>query len=1204
MNLQETIRRPRTRRFLGVVAALLGLWAIVGFLVLPHFFRSVVERKLAESLHRPVSVRGLSLNPFALSATLEGLEVREKGGTGPFFSLERVYVNLEAVSLLRRAPVIREITVTKPSVHVVRNEDGAYNFQDLLDEASKGKPAGKPFRFSLNNIRIEGGSADFDDRLKRIHHTVRNVRVGIPFLSNIPSQVDITTRPVFEARVNGAPFALHGKTKPFSPTRETTVDLDLSDVDLPYYLAYLPRAMPSKLTAGRLDMKLTISFSQPATGTRALVLSGTSSVRKLAVEAGGRPLLAWERLEAVVDSFDVLGRGLRVRSLKAVGPEVWIRRERSGDRNLPAAFVATPDGKEPANAPAMTPREVARRPMPVEIAEVGIERGTIHYDDLALETPFHAVVGDVAVSVKGFSNTPGRRASLDVSAKTDAGETLKNGGTVSADPFALEGALEIGGLPLRRYRAFFDRLVTFEVDDGVLDLGTRYRFSTNAGASTALSELTARLRSPRFRKRGEKTPFFQAPSVELGSSAYDFAKRDVALGGLSSAGGVLAVVREKDGNADLTKLLAPPRPDRSPEPPSPPWTIALRRLALDGYTIRIDDQATERPARYALTKMDLALEDFSTAPEKKAALTVRFGINGRGMASAAGPVGIHPTYADLKADVKRLDLVPLEAYVLSNFRLSLARGNLTARGTLTLREDPRGKPSVAFAGKALVADFLAVDPETKLDFFKWDAFSLEGTKAGYNPTFLQVARLGVTGVACDVVIDADGTLNLSKIVGKPPPAGEGDEVSEPAPASAEAAAAAAPPAAPAPAPSAADDHVPIHIDTLIVENGRIGVADHFIKPSYAATLADLSGRVTGLSTDAGTVAQLDLRGNLANHSPLEISGRINPLAAAAFADVKGTFGDIDLPVFTPYSGKYAGYAIARGTLTMEVRYKLQNRKLSAENRFLVDQFELGDKVESKDATKLPVRLAVSLLKDKDGLIDLDLPIEGSLDDPKFRLGKVIWHVLGNLIGKAATAPFALLGKLLGGKAEELSSIDFADGRAALDDTATRKLDTLAKALNGRPALKLEVAGRFSGDQDLEGLRRLLLERRVKAQKLPDLARKGESPASVDAVIVDEKEYPMYLAKAYKKEKFQKPRDVLGIAKDLPAPEMESLMLENLKVTADDLRQLALARANAVKDDLTGRGEVDPSRVFVVEPGEKPAAPIEKARASRVDFVLK
>jgi uncharacterized protein DUF748 len=469
-----------------------------------------------------------------------------------------------------------------------------------------------------------------------------------------------------------------------------------------------------------------------------------------------------------------------------------------------------------------------------------------------------------------------------------------------------------------------------------------------------------------------------------------------------------------------------------------------------------------------------------------------------------------------------------------------------------------------------------------------------------------VSRLSLAGMACDIEVEPDGTVNLSKVVGKPAPP-EDEEATEPAPTASTPPDATTPPAAPAaatPAPAPAEDKVPIHIDSLILKSSRIHLADHFIKPSYSATLEDLSGQMTGLSTEEGTVAELHLTGSLANHSPLEISGSVNPLAATAFADVKATFRDIDLPPFTAYSGKYAGYAIARGTLTMEVAYKLQNRKLAAENRFLIDQFEFGDKVESKDATKLPVRFAVSLLRDKDGLIDLDLPIEGSLDDPKFRLGKVIWKVLGNLIGKAATAPFALLGKLFGGKGEELSSIDFADGRDVLDEAAIKKLDALAKALADRPGLKLEATGCFSGDKDAEGLRRLRLERKIKAQKMADLVKKGEAPASVDAVVVDEKEYPTYLAKAYKKEKFKKPRNAIGVAKNLPAPEMESLMLANLTVTADDLRQLALARANAVKDRLTGQGKVEAARVFVLEPSGKPAAPTEKARASRVDFVLK
>ncbi len=1201
MKVPDIWKSARVRKALGVVAGFLVLWAAFGFLILPHVLRPAVEGKLAELLHRPVTLRRLSLNPFALSATLEGLDVKEKGGAGSFFSFERLYVNLEVVSLLKSGPVIRAITLTKPSIALVRNEDGKYNCQDLLDEVSKQKsPEAKPLRFSLNNIRIERGSVAFDDRPERTKHSVRDLEIGIPFLSNIPSQVEITTQPVFEAKVNGAPFAVHGTTKPFSQTHETTVDFSVADVDVPYYLAYVPAATPSRLTSGRLDARLTVAFTQPPKGAPALVLSGTASLRQLAVEMSGKHLMTCERFEAALGSFDVFGRKAWLRSLKAVGPELWLRREKTGEGAVLAAF-AMPLAKGGKEAGAHAPKEpkAPRNPFLLGIAEIGIERGRIHYDDLAISRPFRAVYGDVAVSAKGFSTAPGKAASLDVFAKSDAGETLKNTGMVSIEPFILEGEVVAGGLSLKRYQPFLDTLVKFDVEDGVLDFKTKYRFATGANGGLALTALSAELRSPLLRKRGEKAEFFKAPFLALAETSLDLGKRAASVGDLASAGGFLAVVREKNGDVDLAKLMAEPAPGAPRQPPSAPWSVALGKLVFDGYTVKIADSEPVRPARYTLTNVNLLLEKLYTARGSKGTLAARFGVNGKGVAAAKGPVGFAPIFADLKAEVKGIPLVPLQAYVVQSLKLSLARGTLSAAGTLKFGEGANGKASFTYAGNALVAGLLAVDQATNLDFVRWEAFSAAGMKAGYNPMFLEVSRLALSGLACDLTIEADGTTSLQRVVGAPAPRSD-EEESEEAPT---ADVAPIPTAPPAPAP-AATDVVPIRIDTLTLQGGRIAFADHFVRPNYSATLTDLAGLMTGLSSREDTVAQLELRGSLANHSPLQIAGSVNPLAATTFADVKASFRDVDLPPFTPYSGKYAGYTIARGGLTMEVSYKLQNRRLAAQNRFLVDQFEFGEKVDSKAATKLPVKLAVSLLRDKDGLIDLDLPIEGSLDDPRFRIGKVIWKVLGNLIAKAATAPFALLGRLLGGTGPELSSVDFADGRDAPDEAAKKKLDALAKALEKRPALKLEATGRFSGDMDREGLQRLRLERKVKAQKLADLAKKGEAPASVDEVVVDEKEYAAWLKKAYKKEKFPKPRNVLGIAKDLPVPEMQNLMLANLPVTGDDLRQLAFSRANAVKDYLTGPGKIEAARIFVLEPGAKPAEPTDKARASRVDFSLR
>ena len=309
MTVLETLRRPRVRNVAITAGVLLALWAFTGFFVLPGVLRPVVERSVAGALHRKATLREMSINPFALSVTLKGLDVKDRDGTSPFLSFESLYVNAEASSVLRGGPVLSAITLVKPSVSLARNVDGTYSVQDLIEDFSTPAPKSeKPLRFSLNNIRLEGGSVDFDDRPRKTRHTVRDLVVGIPFLSNIPSRVEITTLPVFEAKVNGSPFALHGRTKPFSETRETTLDLDLTDVDLPYYLAYAPSDVPSKLLSARLDAKLTLSFTQPARGGPALALSGMATLRRVALEVRGRPLLLSDVTVSLKDFTAVPGR--------------------------------------------------------------------------------------------------------------------------------------------------------------------------------------------------------------------------------------------------------------------------------------------------------------------------------------------------------------------------------------------------------------------------------------------------------------------------------------------------------------------------------------------------------------------------------------------------------------------------------------------------------------------------------------------------------------------------------------------------------------------------------------------------------------------------------------------------------------------------------------------------------------------------------
>ena len=372
----------------------------------------------------------------------------------------------------------------------------------------------------------------------------------------------------------------------------------------------------------------------------------------------------------------------------------------------------------------------------------------------------------------------------------------------------------------------------------------------------------------------------------------------------------------------------------------------------------------------------------------------------------------------------------------------------------------------------------------------------------------------------------------------------------------------------------------MQIGKVTLQNGRVDFADHFVKPNYSATVTRLGGSIKGLSTAADTVADLDLRGSYASNAPVQIAARLNPLTQKKFLDLQAKVSDIDLVDFSPYSGKYAGYNINKGKLSMDATYKLQDRQLTANNRLLIDQLTFGDKVESPDATQLPVQLAIALLKNNRGEIDIQLPISGSLDDPQFSIGGLIFKVIGNLFVKAVTSPFALLGSLFG-NGQELSQLSFATGRASLDEAAVQKLQTLSKAMREREGLTLEITAGSDSQLDPEGLRRALLERAVLSEKRKDMEQPQRDNTPLTDLHLDSSEYATYLARAYQLAKFPKPRNVLGLPKALPVEDMEKLMLANLTVGEDELRTLATRRAQVVQGWLVEQGQIPLSRIFLL-----------------------
>ena len=534
------------------------------------------------------------------------------------------------------------------------------------------------------------------------------------------------------------------------------------------------------------------------------------------------------------------------------------------------------------------------------------------------------------------------------------------------------------------------------------------------------------------------------------------------------------------------------------------------------------------------------------------------------------------------------------------------------RGDVALRQRPGGIEANV-AGDLLLADLhvFSKDPTSRVvsqdELIGWQALSVRGLKVAVAPQArprIDVDEAVLSDFYSQLVLNEEGRFNLRDVArqGAPPtpPGGfaVGRQIAPEQPAEAASAVAVEPKAEPAAAAASAPSEaasgpraklpVDVSVGGLQLVNGRVDYTDRLIKPNFSAALSELNGRLGAFRSDSPDMATLELHGRVAGTGLLDVQGSLNPMADPLALDIGAKASELELAPLSPYAGKYAGYAIERGKLSMDLHYNVQpDGRLEARNHVVLNQLTFGERIESPSATKLPVRLAVALLSDRHGVIDVNLPISGSINDPKFSVGGIIWQVIVNLIVKVVTSPFALFS---GGGGPDLSVVNFRPGTPVMADDASAALDKVAKALEERPSLQMTVTGAADPLSEGDAIRQAMLEQRLAAQRRNEALRSGAAASAPEALSADE--HDRLLRAVYRDADLpDKPRNVIGLAKDIPAPEMEALLKQHMRISEDTARQLALQRGLAVRDALVAKGLAERAHV----PGRTEAARVGRRR---------
>jgi hypothetical protein len=961
-------------------------------------------------------------------------------------------------------------------------------------------------------------------------------------------------------------------------------------------------------------------------------------VRDLALpDADGKPMLGFERLFVDFEVASLWNRAFTFKDVTVEAPAVRVVVRPDGSLNL--ADLALPD-------------EEPEQPTPsVWVQSLAVDRGAIEFTDEARKTPLTRTFRAVGFGLKDFRTTPDG-GDFSFTARSPEDETFDWKGRFAIEPvISSSGEFKLGNLQAAGLLDFLGEARPFRATRGTIGLAGSYRVALNEQIELAVNVPTIEFKDFSFRARGADTDWVQYPSLVISGTSIEMPAQAVKVEKVVLDGLAAQAWMNADGTINLQQMLdfsglegsepvaaqvaaepalpaatpsAAPAPHAAPAAPERPWTVALGGFELTNASLAFEDRSSEPYKQFELAPVNLRVAGISLDMARPLPVQLDAVINGHARFDARGTLTPEPLAADFDIRLAKARMQLLQPWVLPVADLTITGGELDVTGKATLTPPGQDRPEVAFAGDITVTGFRSVDNALKQDFVNFDSLALTKVSYAMAPDSLGIDTITVRKPYARVIISPEQVINIAAVLDPQGTAAALEARRAAAAAEArmtpaerrraekerEAAAAAeekskkvtrkgekaaAPPALePAPA-----DTFPIRIRALRIEGGRMNFSDYFVQPNFSADVQDLNGTVTGMSSAFESHARVDLKGKLGEFSPVSIAGELQPFAFDRYTDIGLKFENISLPILNPYSTPLAGYAIAKGKLTTDLHYRIENRNLDAQHKIRVDQLEWGEATATQGEATLPVKFATALLKDRQGVISLDVPVTGTLDDPTFRIGPIVWQVIKNIIVKAVTAPFALLGSLFAG-AEDAQFVDFAPGEATLDAATAERLGALAKSLVEKPELKLDVPLGALATLDRPALADRAYRSAVEAviaARHAKATQKGEPLPAFDSLEPAERiEVLTVLVEQQtgsKPKAPEAPEPPEGTSREQAKMLAQQAELEFLEQTARsgisvsdlDLDKLGEQRALGVERALLSGGELEPARVFKVREGK-------------------
>ena len=1077
-----------------------------------------------------------------------------------------------------------QISLKKPFVHIARQKNGTFNFQDLFKAKAddKKEEEGQPFPVNIAKFSLTEGKLVWEDAsfAKPVKEDIYPINFDI---ENLTTRIDKQARLSLSlALKSGGHLDWQGTASIKPLSSEGHIKFDKVKLETISELA-LPDTIPFNLKGYEL---LDADYKASYTGDSLnfAVNKGGFEIRDFQfLEKGKDKVLIKMPVFAVrgVD-FNLDNQSLVIESVSADDADFQAWLNAQGVLNYQALFPASKAVNNSANKTSANTVKPKEKPWKIKVNSVALNNFGLNFEDQTLKNPVAFDLKSINFKLTNFTNEAGATTPFQLSSGLNKTGSIKLAGDTVIQPFSAKVAVDVKDIALEKFQAYVDKFANLAIIDGklnidgnaIVDTPNKDQLDVKFRGNTGIASLL--IRDQMLKEKGKDKVLVKIPVFTLQGIDFNLAKKELVLDSISANNADFVAWLNPEGVINYQSLFSITKSEaisidkaveNTVKPQTAIWEIKVNNMALTNFALNFEDQTQTKPVAINLKPINLKLKDYSNKKGAKLPVQLSVGMNKTGLITLKGDTVIEPLSARLDLDVKNIDLEKFQPYFDKFVHLDVVDGALHIDGKVSVAKQAQDKLDIKFKGDAGIASLLTRDQTLHKDLVSWEDLTLKKLDVDLLANRYSAAALVMDKPYARVTINKDKSVNFNDIVIS--------DKSKPVKL-----------AKTAPDKPVGQKKPYFKLGKIQIVDGSSDFSDLSLILPFAAPIKNLDGGASGVSSDQKSTVVVDLKGNAYDLAPVNIKGKISPYLGDY--NVELNFNSLPMPSVSPYMAQFAGYKIEKGMMTLGLKYNVADKKLAASNSILIDQFELGEKVENPDAVSIPLKLAVALLKDSSGKIKMDVPITGSLDDPKFSVGSIVIDALVKVITKVITSPFNAVASLVGSE-KDMSTISFAAGNSALDKQQQAKLDTLSKALKERPVLNIDIKGAAFQEQDWPVIREDALYDQLKKRRAAEINKDTDKKIREEYVELSDDDYKNLLADMFiekfpqlaEKSLFGKPKLVNSEAGDFYEIAKQNLFTI-IKPEPERLKGLASARAQTIAKYFVQNGGVPHERVYILD----------------------